>query len=57
MFLTYYYYHHHHHHHYHRRRRPRRCCFRDKNSDVDADVVGVIVLSRVVTELRNCGVH
>jgi len=42
-FLTYYYYYYY-------------CC-RDKNGDVDPNVVRVIVLSRVMIELRNCGVH
>jgi hypothetical protein len=30
-------------------------CYSDKDGDVDPDVMGVIVLNRVVTELRNCG--
>jgi len=32
-------------------------CCRDEDGDVDPDVMGLIVLSRVVIELRNCGLH
>ena len=46
MFLYYYYYYYYYYY----------CC-RDKDGDVDPDVLGVIVLSRAVFELKNCGLH
>ena len=45
VFPTYYYYYYYYY-----------CC-RDKDGDVDPVVVGVIILSRVVIELRNFGLH
>ena len=52
MFLTTYYYYYYYYYYY-----CCCCCCRDKDGDVDPDVMGVMVLSRVVIELSNCGLH